>query len=306
MPSVSKAQQRTMQAAAHSPAFAAEVGIPVKVAKDFNNADKAAGNVGKSADLPARAPARFKEHRVRGRALGCLLACLLGLGLGTGAYAEEPDLEMIGKVRLKNGGTGATNALAARTNLGALATDYSNAEPTGTGTVNFNALGKVQGDSTYSEFAATAPDGSVTTLGQVEGGEGYAGTSGLRDFAISTNGIDRIIVDKDTGDILFGSFLPSHLRSGQPTAPALSSCGTGSPAISGTDTAGTVTMGTSASGCVITFSRAYVTAPHCVVTWRANMLAAQSYAISNTALTLTQTSASGNLADYFCVGAAGG
>lgn len=65
MPSVSKAQQRTMQAAAHSPAFAAEVGIPVSVAKDFNAADKKAGNVGKKAHLPARAPAQFKEHRGR-------------------------------------------------------------------------------------------------------------------------------------------------------------------------------------------------------------------------------------------------
>lgn len=56
-----------MQAAAHSPAFAAKIGIPVSVAKDFNTADKAAGNVGSDADLPARAPAKFKEHRVRGQ-----------------------------------------------------------------------------------------------------------------------------------------------------------------------------------------------------------------------------------------------
>ena len=40
MPSKSKAQARTMQAAAHSPKFAAKVGIPVKVAKEFVAADK--------------------------------------------------------------------------------------------------------------------------------------------------------------------------------------------------------------------------------------------------------------------------
>lgn len=39
MPSSTPKQAKTMQAAAHSPAFAAQVGIPVKVAKDFNNAD---------------------------------------------------------------------------------------------------------------------------------------------------------------------------------------------------------------------------------------------------------------------------
>lgn len=43
MPSRSQKQRRTMAAAAHDPRFAAKVGIPVKVAKEFNAADKAAG-----------------------------------------------------------------------------------------------------------------------------------------------------------------------------------------------------------------------------------------------------------------------
>lgn len=40
MPSVSKKQARTMAAAAHNPEFAKKVGIPVGVAKEFNEADK--------------------------------------------------------------------------------------------------------------------------------------------------------------------------------------------------------------------------------------------------------------------------
>ena len=40
MPSKSKAQRNLMAAAAHNPAFAKKVGIPVKVAKEFNQADK--------------------------------------------------------------------------------------------------------------------------------------------------------------------------------------------------------------------------------------------------------------------------
>jgi hypothetical protein len=40
MPSVSKKQARTMQAAANNPKFAKQVGIPVKVAKEFVAADK--------------------------------------------------------------------------------------------------------------------------------------------------------------------------------------------------------------------------------------------------------------------------
>jgi len=40
MPSTSKAQARLMQAAAHNPKFAKKVGVPVSVAKEFNQADK--------------------------------------------------------------------------------------------------------------------------------------------------------------------------------------------------------------------------------------------------------------------------
>jgi hypothetical protein len=40
MPSVSKKQHNLMAAAAHNPAFAKKVGVPVSVAKEFNQADK--------------------------------------------------------------------------------------------------------------------------------------------------------------------------------------------------------------------------------------------------------------------------
>ena len=40
MPSKSKAQHNLMAAAAHNPAFAKKVGVPVSVAKEFNQADK--------------------------------------------------------------------------------------------------------------------------------------------------------------------------------------------------------------------------------------------------------------------------
>jgi hypothetical protein len=40
MPSVSAKQKRTMAAAAHNPAFAKKVGIPVSVAREFNRADQ--------------------------------------------------------------------------------------------------------------------------------------------------------------------------------------------------------------------------------------------------------------------------
>lgn len=99
---------------------------------------------------------------------------------------------------------------------------------------------------------------------------------------------------------------PAHIATAQTTAPALTSCGTGSPAITGTDTAGIVTLGTSATGCVITFNVAYTGTPYCVVSWIATPLASQSYVTSNTAITLTQTSASANKIQYICLATAGG
>ena len=41
MPSKSPKQKRTMQAAAHNPAFAKKMQIPQKVAREFVRADKA-------------------------------------------------------------------------------------------------------------------------------------------------------------------------------------------------------------------------------------------------------------------------
>jgi hypothetical protein len=45
MPSKSAKQARTMAAAAHNPKFAKKVNIPVKVAKEFNQADKGTGKI---------------------------------------------------------------------------------------------------------------------------------------------------------------------------------------------------------------------------------------------------------------------
>lgn len=90
------------------------------------------------------------------------------------------------------------------------------------------------------------------------------------------------------------------------TPPVLTSCGT-TPSITGTDGEGTVTMGTgSPTGCVITFVVAFKTAPNCSVTWAATPLAAQSFAVSTTAITLTQTATSSNVATYVCRANVGG
>ena len=57
MPSVSKAQKRTMAAAAHNRQFAKKLGIPQKVAKEFNQADQ-----GSKRKLPERKKAHKRLH----------------------------------------------------------------------------------------------------------------------------------------------------------------------------------------------------------------------------------------------------
>lgn len=85
-------------------------------------------------------------------------------------------------------------------------------------------------------------------------------------------------------------------------APVLTTCG-GDPAVVGTDTAGIVTVGaTPTTSCVITFAVAYVVAPTCVVSWSAGPLAAMSYTISTTAITVAQTSTASNRLNYICLG----
>lgn len=57
MPSESKAQYKFMLAVAHSKSFAARVGVPMKVGKDFEAADKARGKK-PIAKLPERVKAK--------------------------------------------------------------------------------------------------------------------------------------------------------------------------------------------------------------------------------------------------------
>jgi hypothetical protein len=59
-----------MAAAAHNPAFAKKVGVPGKVAKEFNQADKGTGilhstkgHVGKSHSKTSKTHPGFKQHK---------------------------------------------------------------------------------------------------------------------------------------------------------------------------------------------------------------------------------------------------
>ena len=52
MPTVSKKQERFMQAVSHNPKFAKKAGVPQSVGKDFLNADK--GNLKRKTEMPLK------------------------------------------------------------------------------------------------------------------------------------------------------------------------------------------------------------------------------------------------------------
>lgn len=170
-------------------------------------------------------------------------------------------------------------------------------------------FGRGQFATAPSGYAINGTGGSGTDIGggdiTIAGGGGTgAGGGGLVHLASAPASTTGTTINSLKDAALVDGNL--HLRVGNGTAPALTSCGTGSPTIAGTDVAGLITMGTAAAGCTLTFNKAYANAPFCTVTWQGSPLALQSYAISATVITLTQTPTSGNLVNYMCVGQNGG
>lgn len=66
MPSKTPKQKRTMAAAAHDPKFAAKLGIPVKVAKEFNRSDVGSGSKSRY-PAPAKLPQLPQLYGRKGR-----------------------------------------------------------------------------------------------------------------------------------------------------------------------------------------------------------------------------------------------
>lgn len=96
-----------------------------------------------------------------------------------------------------------------------------------------------------------------------------------------------------------GVYFPSHILSTGTNQTPPSITGTGTPTVAGTDFAATITMGAAATTATVLFGRAYVTAPTCILGWQA-VLAAETYTLSTTGITITQTGATADKIGYFC------
>lgn len=100
-----------------------------------------------------------------------------------------------------------------------------------------------------------------------------------------------------------GIYFPGHVLSPTNTnQPLPTITGTATAAITGTDSAGTITMGTSATTALVSFGRAYLSVPACVVAWQASTgtLTPISYSLTGTAITITQGATTGNKINYWC------
>lgn len=102
--------------------------------------------------------------------------------------------------------------------------------------------------------------------------------------------------------------LAQGIHTGTPVPTVTTSvCGGSTAAISGTDVSGQVAEGTTAStSCVITFAKAFATAPECFVSLNNVADTALKCATTTTTLTVTQTSAPSNVLNYLVVGLPGG
>jgi hypothetical protein len=96
-------------------------------------------------------------------------------------------------------------------------------------------------------------------------------------------------------------YFPGHVLSTGPGTPALTSCGT-TPSIVGSDTAGEVTTGTTNTGCVVTFNKAYLAKPWCVVVSQSPSATPAVYTTVTTSITVTLAANSSVLFDYVCSG----
>ena len=96
MPSKSKAQRNFMAAAAHNPKFAKKAGVPVSVAKEFNQADKGkkfkeGGIMKKEMKAVAKKEVKGHEARMHGMKKGGKVKKYFGSGLVTSGDSTIPN-----------------------------------------------------------------------------------------------------------------------------------------------------------------------------------------------------------------------
>ena len=193
---------------------------------------------------------------------------------------------------------------------------------TNTASSNMNLI-QESASSTAANRIWAAGGQNVILQGASNGNSGaileYDGTSSRwRVFSVSTSfAEDGLTVDNGAATINDGltvatglSLFETHMEGSGTAIGAITGCGTGSPAAAtgSTDIAGKITEGTTATGCTVAFANTYTNSPFCVCTANAGGAAAACDASGSTAtsLVIVNTSATGDVITYHCIGRSGG
>ena len=98
-------------------------------------------------------------------------------------------------------------------------------------------------------------------------------------------------------------YFPAHVLITGPGTPAVTTCGT-APTITGNDLGGIVTAGVASNAsCTITFNKAYLATPYCIVAALNPATSPLVWSTSLTAITIT-TATTSTVFTYVCVGGA--
>lgn len=158
------------------------------------------------------------------------------------------------------------------------------------------------GQAVSLDVFGAASTNSYVRIGSASGGqfEFQVDTSG--NWQANASGVANVIFQASRSGAKTSTLTldKGHIGSSANT-PTISACGTSPSAARGSDFAGEVTEGTTATGCVITFGVAYTTAPWCVVTSQ-SQLVSFAYSISTTAITVVNTSTTGDKINWVCSG----
>lgn len=158
---------------------------------------------------------------------------------------------------------------------------YSGSETFGSGTELLD----------LSNAGSLTIDSTATVKGQFGAIDGSATDTQIVRFSTAATGPYAVDIST-TNHLNFQDFTSS---------PTLSSCGT-APSFFGSDNSMTITPGSTAGGCTVTFGRAYVNTPVCIVEEETfSLINALAYSVTKTAITITQTSLTSKL-DIHCFG----
>lgn len=154
-----------------------------------------------------------------------------------------------------------------------------NIDSDNTANTNFFAI---RHDKTAIDLLTTSELFRVQENGNV--GMGTSSPTATTSIQSNSSIDDAFVIATSTGATIYGVDNDGHHFTSGP-APAISSCGTGSPTLTGDDQTGAITTGTAASSCTLTFSKAYRVTPVCNFNDDSSTIPGDISSISTTAVT---------------------